>query len=62
VELETKSNATQAQLEQDKRNLQAQNDKLLSENNRLLDPIEGLKVELRQENMLSNKKRGKFPN
>ena len=49
VELETKSNATQAQLEQDKRNLQAQNDKLLSENNRFLDPIEGLKVELRQE-------------
>ena len=49
VELETKSNATQAQLEQDKRNLQAQNDKLLSENNRFLDTIEGLKVELRQE-------------
>jgi chemotaxis protein MotB len=56
VELETRSNATQAQLEQDKKNLQAQNNKLLSENNRLLDTIEGLKVELKQEKLAVQQK------
>ena len=49
VELETRSNETQAQLEQDKRNLQAQISKLTTENNRHLDTIEGLKTELKQE-------------
>jgi flagellar motor protein MotB len=56
VELETRTNATQAQLEEDKKSLQAQNNKLLSENNRLLDTIEGLKLELRQEKMTVQKK------
>jgi chemotaxis protein MotB len=47
--LETKSSETQAQLEQDKHNLQAQVSKLTAENNRYLDTIEGLKTELNQE-------------
>ncbi|NIW79634.1 MAG: hypothetical protein GWN16_09325, partial [Calditrichae bacterium] len=51
VELETKSNQTQAQLEQDKRDLQAQISKLNTEKNRLLDTIEGLKTELKQEKL-----------
>jgi chemotaxis protein MotB len=49
--LETKSNQTQAQLELDKENLQAQISKLNSENNRLLDTVEGLKAELNQEKL-----------
>ncbi len=49
VALETKSNQTQAQLELDKQNLQAQISKLTGENNRLLDTVEGLKTELEQE-------------
>jgi len=56
VELETQSNATQAQLEQDKRNLQAQISNLNSENNRLLDTIEGLKTDLKQEKMAVKQK------
>jgi chemotaxis protein MotB len=56
VELETRSNETQAQLEQDKRNLQGQISKLHSENNRLLDTIEGLKTELRQEKLAVQQK------
>ncbi len=63
VELENRTNATQAQLEEDKRNLQAQNNKLLSENNkllsennRLLNTIEGLKLELKQEKMTVQQK------
>jgi chemotaxis protein MotB len=56
VELETRTNATQAQLEEDKKNLQAQNNKLLSENNRLLDTIEALKIELKQEKMTVQQK------
>ena len=49
VALETKSNQTQAQLEQEIRDLQAQISKLNTENNRHLDTIEGLKTELQQE-------------
>ncbi|MGD9081312.1 MAG: OmpA family protein [Desulfobacterales bacterium] len=49
VALETKSNQTQAQLEQEIRDLQAQVSKLTTENNRHLDTIEGLKTELEQE-------------
>ena len=56
VELENRTNATQAQLEEDKKNLQAQNNKLLSENNRLLDTIEALKFELKQEKMTVQQK------
>jgi chemotaxis protein MotB len=56
VELETRSNETQAQLEQDKRNLQAQISKLHSENNRLLDTIEDLKMELKQEKLTVQQK------
>jgi len=56
VALETKSNQTQAQLELDKQNLQAQISKLNSENNRLLDTIEGLKTELKQEKMAVQQK------
>ena len=56
VELETQSNATQAQLAQDKRDLQAQISNLNSENNRLSDTIEGLKTELKQEKMAVKQK------
>ena len=56
VELETKSNQTQAQLEQDKRDLQAQISKLQSDKNRLLDTIEGLKTELNQEKLAVQQK------
>jgi chemotaxis protein MotB len=56
VALETKSNETQAQLEQDKRDLQAQISKLQSENNRLLDTIEGLEMELKQEKLAVEQK------
>ena len=56
VELETKSNQTQAQLELDKQNLQAQISKLNSENNRLLDTVEGLKTELKQEKLAVQQK------
>jgi chemotaxis protein MotB len=44
-------NQTQMQLEEDKRNLQAQNDELRSKNIRLSDTIEDLKLELRQEKL-----------
>jgi chemotaxis protein MotB len=54
--LETKSNQTQAQLELDKGNLQAQISKLNSENNRLLDTVEGLKAELNQEKLAVQQK------
>jgi len=60
VELENKSNATQAQLEQDKRNLQAQITKLQSENNSLLNTVEGLKTELRQEKQAVRQKEGEI--
>lgn len=56
VELETSSNATQAQLEEDKKGLQAQIDKLQSENKGLLESIEGLKLELKQEKMAIQQK------
>ena len=49
VALETKSNQTQAQLEQEIRDLQGQVSKLTAEKNRHLDTIEGLKTELQQE-------------
>jgi chemotaxis protein MotB len=49
VALETKSNQTQAQLEQEIGDLQAQVSKMTTENNRHLDTIEGLKTELEQE-------------
>jgi chemotaxis protein MotB len=49
VELENRTNETQAQLEEDKNSLQTQNNKLHSENNRLLDTIAGLKLELKKE-------------
>ena len=49
VALETKSNQTQAQLEQEIRDLQGQVSKLAAEKNPLLDTIEGLKTELEQE-------------
>ena len=60
LELETRSNETQAQLEQDTRNLQAQISKLQSENNRLSDTIEGLKVELRQKQIAVQQKEGEI--
>ena len=60
VELENRSNATQAQLEQDKRNLQAQITKLQSENNSLLNTVEGLKTELRQEKQAVRQKEGEI--
>ncbi len=56
VALETKSNQTQAQLELDKQNLQAQISKLTGENNRLLDTVEGLKTELEQEKLAVKQK------
>jgi chemotaxis protein MotB len=56
VELETSSNATQAQLEEDKKGLQAQIDKLQSENKGLLESIEGLNLELKQEKMAVQQK------
>jgi chemotaxis protein MotB len=56
VALETKSNQTQAQLELDKQNLQAQISKLNSDNRRLLDTVEGLKAELRQEKLAVQQK------
>jgi chemotaxis protein MotB len=60
VELETSSNATQAQLEEDKKGLQAQIDKLQSENKGLLESIEGLKLELKQEKMAVQQKEEKI--
>jgi chemotaxis protein MotB len=60
VELENRSNETQAQLEQDKSNLQTQISKLRSENNRLSETIEGLKTELRQEKLTVQQKEGKI--
>jgi chemotaxis protein MotB len=60
LELETRSNATQAQLEQDTRNLQAQLSKLQSENNRLLDTVEGLKTELKQKQIAVQQKEGEI--
>jgi chemotaxis protein MotB len=60
VELENRSNETQAQLEQDKTNLQTQLSKLQSENNRLSETIEGLKTELRQEKIAVQKKEGEI--
>jgi chemotaxis protein MotB len=60
LELETRSNETQAQLEQDKSNLQAQISKLQSENNRLSETIEGLKMELRQEKLAVQQKEGEI--
>ena len=56
VALETKSNQTQAQLELDKQNLQAQISKLKSDNGRLLDTVEGLKAELKQEKLAVQQK------
>jgi len=56
VELQNQSNETQAQLEQDKRALEAQISKLNSENTRLLDTVEGLKTELNQEKMTVKEK------
>jgi chemotaxis protein MotB len=60
LELETKSNETQAQLEQDRRNLQAQISKLQSDNNRLSDTIEGLKMDLRQQQIAVQQKEGEI--
>jgi chemotaxis protein MotB len=60
VELETISNATQALLEEDKKGLQAQIDKLQSENKGLLESIEGLKLELKQEKMAVQQKEEKI--
>lgn len=60
VELETSSNATQAQLEEDNKCLQAQIDKLQSENKGLLESIEGLKLELKQEKMAVQQKEEKI--
>ena len=60
LELEARSNETQAQLEQDTRNLQAQISKLQSENNRLLDTIEGLKTELKQKQIAVQQKEGEI--
>jgi chemotaxis protein MotB len=60
LELENKSNETQAQLEQDKTNLQAQISKLQSENNRLSDTIEGLKTDLKQEKLSVQQKEGEI--
>jgi chemotaxis protein MotB len=60
LELETRSNETQAQLEQDKSNLQAQISKLQSDNNRLSETIDGLKMELRQEKLAVQQKEGEI--
>jgi len=60
VELETSSNTTQAQLEEDKKGLQAQIDKLQSENKGLLESIEGLELELKQEKMAVQQKEEKI--
>lgn len=56
VALETKSNQTQAKLEQEIGDLQAQVSKLTTENNRHLDTIEGLKTELEQEKLAVKQK------
>lgn len=56
VALETKSNQTQAKLEQEIGDLQAQVSKLTAENNRHLDTIEGLKTELEQEKLAVKQK------
>ncbi len=56
VELETSSNQTQAQLEQDKRDLQAQIFNLKVEKDRLTDTVEGLKAELNQEKLAVKQK------
>lgn len=60
VELETKSSETQSQLEQDKKNLQAQISKLQSDNKSLSDTIEGLKLELKQEKIAVQQKTGEI--
>ena len=60
LELETRSNETQAQLEQDKSNLQTQISKFQSENNRLSETIDGLKMELRQEKLAVQQKEGEI--
>ena len=60
VELENRSNETQAQLEQDKSNLQTQVSKLQNENNRLSETIDGLKTELSQEKLAVQKKEGEI--
>ena len=56
LELETRTNEKQTQLELDKENLQAQISNLNSEKKRLLDTIEGLKSELKQEKMTVQQK------
>ena len=56
VALETKSNQTQAQLENEISDLKAQVSKLTTENNRHLDTIEGLKTELKQEKLAVKQK------
>ena len=56
VELETSSNKTQAQLEQEKRDLQAQIFNMKVEKDRLSDTIEGLKTELQQEKLAVKQK------
>ena len=60
VDLETSSNATKAQLEEDKKGLKAKIDKLQSENKGLLESIEGLKLELKQERMAIQQKEEKI--
>ena len=56
VELETRSNQTQEQLEQEKRDLQAQIFNLKVEKDRLSDTVEGLKTELNQEKLAVKQK------
>ena len=56
MELETKSNETQAQLELDKENLADQISNLNSEKKRLLDEIEGLNKDLKQEKLAVQQK------
>ena len=59
VALETKSNQTQAQLEQEIRDLQGQVSKLTAEKNRHLDTIEGLKTELEKRKAVGGRKEEK---
>ena len=56
VALETQSNQTQTQLEQEISDLKAQVFKLNTENKRNLDTIEGLKTELKQEKLAVKQK------
>ena len=56
VELENRMNETQAQWEEDKKNLQARNDELQSDNNRLSNTIAGLELELKKEKMTVQQK------